>query len=208
MSPASPSFEATLGDRDDLFSADLPAVVHGGSGADILRAGGAPSGLGAHLFGDSGHDRLVGQDGLDTLDGGPARDRLSGGDDTDRLAGGRGDDTLRGESGDAALRGGPGRDTLDGGGEGFDQLYGEGGRDRLEARDGHPDDVRCRGGDGALLDRVDMLSGRCGRTVRVGAPRTVPVGDLDSLPLAFALTSFPGDSLGTGVGCPADRTRP
>jgi len=207
LSPGLPSFEATLGDRDDVFSADLPAVVHGGSGADILRAGGVPFGLGGHLYGDSGDDRLVGHGGYDTLDGGPARDRLFGGGDTDVLAGGPGDDTLRGDSGDDALSGGPGRDRLDGG-RGFDQLYGEGGRDRLEARDGNPDDVHCQGGDGAMLDRVDMLSGRCGRTVRVGAPRAVPVGDLDSLPLAFALTFVPGDSLGTGVGCPADRTRP
>ena len=97
------SFEAMLGDGDDVFAADLPAVAHGGSGADSLRVGGA-------LFGDSGDDSLSSQSGQDTLHGGPGRDRLSGGVDQDTLAGGSGDDLLRGEQGDDVLRGGPGRD--------------------------------------------------------------------------------------------------
>jgi len=202
-----PSFEAMLGDGDDVFSADLPAVAHGGSGADTLSVEGELSVVGVLLFGDSGNDRLVGQGGEDRLEGGSARDTLFGGADIDTLAGGAGDDLLRGESDSDTLRGGPGRDALHGG-PGFDQLYGEGGGDRLDARDGDTDDVHCQGSDNAILDRVDMLSGRCRRSVRVGAPRAVPVGDLDSLPLVLALTSFPGDSLGTGVGCPADRTRP
>lgn len=194
-------FEATLDDGDDIFSADLRTLARGGSGADLLRAGGL-------LFGDSGDDRLYGSEFSDTLNGGSGRDRLSGGADIDRLAGGPGDDTLRGESDSDVLRGGPGRDRLDGG-PGFDQLDGKGGRDRLQARDGHTDEVHCQDGDGAELDRVDMLSGRCGRTVRVGAPRAVPVGDLSSTPLAFVVTSGDlTDSLGTGVGCPADRTEP
>jgi Ca2+-binding RTX toxin-like protein len=164
--------------------------------------------VGVALFGDSGDDSLSSQSGQDTLDGGPGRDRLSGGVDQDRLVGGSGDDLLRGESGDDVLRGGPGRDLVDGG-RGFDQLYGDGGDNRLEARDGHTDDVRCRRGDGAKLDRLDMLRGRCAHQSRSGAPRTVPVGDLSSTPLAFAVSSGDlGDSLGTGVGCPADRTRP
>jgi hypothetical protein len=202
------SFEAMLGDGDDVFAADLPAVAHGGSGADNLGVDGVLHGGGGALFGDSGDDSLWGQSGQDTLDGGPGRDRLFGRVDQDTLAGGSGDDLLRGESGDDVLRGGSGRDLVDGG-RGFDQLYGDGGRDRLDARDGHTDDVHCRGGDGAKLDRLDMLRGRCAQRARGGAPRTVPVGDLSSTPLAFAVSSGDlGDSLGTGVGCPADRTRP
>ena len=194
------SFEAMLGDGDDVFAADLPAVAHGGSGADDLRVDGV-------LFGDSGDDSLSSQSGQDALHGGPGRDRLSGGVDQDTLAGGAGDDLLRGEQGDDVLRGGPGRDLVDGG-RGFDQLYGDG-RDRLDASDGHTDDAHCRHGDGAKLDRLDMLRGRCAQLARGGAPRTVPVGDLSSTPLAFAVSSGDlGDSLGTGVGCPADRTRP
>ena len=202
------SFEAMLGDGDDVFAADLPAVAHGGSGADSLRLNGVLHGVGGALFGDSGDDSLSSQSGQDTLDGGPGRDSLSGGVDQDTLAGGSGDDLLRGEQGNDVLRAGPGRDLVDGG-RGFDQLYGDGGENRLDARDGHTDDVRCRRGDAAKLDRLDMLRGRCAQQSRGGAPRTVPVGDLSSTPLAFAVSSGDlGDSLGTGVGCPADRTLP
>jgi serralysin len=202
------SFEAMLGDGDDVFATDLPAVAHGGSGADSLRVDGVLPGVGGALFGDSGDDSLSSQSGQDTLHGGPGRDRLSGGVDQDTLAGGSGDDLLRGEQGDDVLRGGPGRDLVDGG-RGFDRLYGDGGDNRLDARDGHTDDVRCRRGDAAKLDRLDMLRGRCAQQARGGAPRTVPVGDLSSTPLAFVVSSGDlGDSLGTGVGCPADRTRP
>lgn len=188
-------FEATLADGDDVLSANLALVAHGGSGKDVLRGSGS-------LYGESGADTIVGEGDEDVLKGGSGRDRLAGGGHG-HLSGGSGADIVNGRRGDDLLRGGPGGDLLDGG-RGFDIFDGGGGRDRLHARDRHPDIVECRGADRATLDRLDMLRGRCARVARTGAARAVPVGDLSSDPLTLGVTTE-ADSLGTGVGCPADR---
>jgi Ca2+-binding RTX toxin-like protein len=89
----------------------------------------------------------------------------------DVLVGTRGDDVLKGLGGKDVLRGGGGRDLLIGGG-GTDALHGEGGhdsfnirdgvelrargRDRIYARDGHPDEINCgEGRDLAVVDPVE-----------------------------------------------------
>ncbi len=89
----------------------------------------------------------------------------------DRLVGTRGDDLLKGLKGRDVLIGGAGRDVLIGGG-GPDSLHGDGGRDsfnmrdgvelaakgrdRIYARDGHPDAINCGAGrDLAVVDEVE-----------------------------------------------------
>ena len=97
--------------------------------------------------------------------------RIAGGAGPDRLVGTRGDDELAGLRGPDRLRGGPGRDVLIGG-RGADRLTGDGGhdafnmrdgvelaapgRDRIYARDGHPDSISCGAGrDLAVVDAVE-----------------------------------------------------
>ena len=89
----------------------------------------------------------------------------------ERIVGTRGNDTLDGRSGSDNLIGKGGRDVLIGGG-GEDSLHGDGGRDsfnmrdgkplaakgrdRIYARDGHPDEINCGAGrDLAVVDEVE-----------------------------------------------------
>lgn len=89
----------------------------------------------------------------------------------DHLVGTKGDDLLKGLKGKDVLIGGRGRDVLIGGG-GPDSLHGDGGRDsfnmrdgielaargrdRVYARDGHPDEINCGAGrDLAVVDEVE-----------------------------------------------------
>ena len=89
----------------------------------------------------------------------------------DRLVGTKGDDVLKGRNGVDNLKGKGGRDVLIGGG-GEDALHGDGGRDsfnmrngkvlaakgrdRIYARDGHPDEINCGAGkDLAVVDEVE-----------------------------------------------------
>jgi hypothetical protein len=89
----------------------------------------------------------------------------------DRLLGTKGDDVLKGLAGSDVLHGGGGRDVLIGG-RGADKLYGDGGRDgfnmrdgvqlaakgrdRIYARDGHPDEINCGAGrDLAVVDQIE-----------------------------------------------------
>ncbi len=96
---------------------------------------------------------------------------LAGGRGADRIVGTNGGDELLGRGGADTLRGGPGRDVLIGG-KGPDRLTGDGGhdefnmrdgaalaapgRDRIYARDGHPDSISCgAGNDLAVVDVVE-----------------------------------------------------
>jgi Ca2+-binding RTX toxin-like protein len=89
----------------------------------------------------------------------------------DHLLGTKGDDLLKGLKGRDVLHGGGGRDVLIGG-RGLDSLHGDGGhdsfnmrdgvqlaakgRDRIYARDGHPDEINCGAGrDLAVVDEVE-----------------------------------------------------
>jgi Ca2+-binding RTX toxin-like protein len=132
-----PGFTVTSGGILDVYReqlVDADDVVHGGSGNDrIYGAGGNDL-----LFGDPGNDLLAGGEGSDALFGGPGDDRLTGelhgyaerpfdlvngtrlitypyyvssyGDDI--LDGGEGNDELAGEGGTDVLFGGEGADTL------------------------------------------------------------------------------------------------
>jgi Ca2+-binding RTX toxin-like protein len=90
---------AYLGDGDDHLTISsqvkVPAVIHGGPGADHLNSGGAP----AALLGDQGDDHLLGGAGRTILIGGGGRDVLTAGAGGDVLLGGSAnvdgdDDTL------------------------------------------------------------------------------------------------------------------
>jgi Ca2+-binding RTX toxin-like protein len=89
----------------------------------------------------------------------------------ERIVGTKGDDVLKGRSGSDNLIGKGGRDLLVGGG-GEDSLHGDGGRDsfnirggeplpakgrdRIYARDGHPDSINCGAGrDLAVVDPIE-----------------------------------------------------
>jgi hypothetical protein len=100
-----------LGGGDDVLSygINLPAIVYGGPGKDIVGTGGGDD----ILLGGSGDDLLGGNDGDDQFDDDIAGDY--GGDDL--FSGGPGDDTMNA----GTEQTGVGKDTFDGG-TGFDRV--------------------------------------------------------------------------------------
>jgi hypothetical protein len=89
-------------------------------------------------------------------------ERIVGTNGDDDLDGARGDDNLIGKGGRDVLIGGGGDDKLtgDGGRDSFNMIDGEPvpapGRDRIYARDGHPDSINCGAGrDLAVVDDVE-----------------------------------------------------
>ena len=72
------SIHAEMGAGNDIFHVsaflDLPTIIDGGEGDDILSAGGGPS----LIFGGAGNDLLVGGRDRSVLVGGSGRDRLLG----------------------------------------------------------------------------------------------------------------------------------
>ena len=108
-----------------------------------LAAAGAVA-LAVTRTGTSGGERIVGTKGADLLDGRGGKDNLIGREGRDVLIGGGGEDRLEG----------------DGGRDGFNMRAGEAlaapGRDRIYARDGHPDEIDCGAGrDLAVVDAVE-----------------------------------------------------
>ncbi|WP_236626075.1 PKD domain-containing protein, partial [Rhodopirellula baltica] len=82
------SIEAKMRDGNDIFRASawvtVPATIDGGSGNDVLTAGGGSS----LLLGGEGNDFLLGGQARNVLIGGGGRDHLLGGRDEDLLIGG------------------------------------------------------------------------------------------------------------------------
>jgi len=102
---------------DTLLLLDGDNWADGGAGADNISSG-------------TGADELAGGGGNDNLDGGDGGDTLDGGADDDMLFGRDGNDVLRGGSGADIFWLGNGDDTvLVRAGDGYDQLYGDGGGD-------------------------------------------------------------------------------
>jgi len=103
-------------------AADLPdgIVVDGGAGSDRLVIG-MFTDIPVLLLGGAGKDLLVAGPGDDVLDGGAGPDRLLGGDGNDLLDGGAGADRLDGGAGNDSLSGGTGKDAVTGG-DGNDQF--------------------------------------------------------------------------------------
>ncbi len=173
-------------------SEDTPAVA---CGAPAVRVEAALGG---------GDDTFVSLDNGETapgtptpplrVDGGPGNDVLRGSRSGDTLLGGPGSDELRGEGGDDVLDGGPGRDDLQGDSVLTGELDDFGvptapafGGDRLLARDGEGDLLRCGPGtDSVIADALDSSAAmeECERrdglgkmAVRIGAVRQVRLGD-------------------------------
>src|SRR5829696_409927 len=97
--------------------------------------------LGVTHTGSPQGERIEGTNGDDLLDGRSGEDTLIGKGGRDVLIGGGGDDRLRGDGGRDSfnMRGG--------------ELIAAPGRDRIYARDGHPDEINCGAGrDLAVVD--------------------------------------------------------
>ncbi len=137
-------------------------VYIGGAGADLLD------------FSDASAAIRISLDGV--ADDGPAGEADNAGTDIENLKGGRGNDTLVGNSGRNLIEGFAGNDTLRGGspppprtgtsisllgddtldgGIGSDVMHGEGGDDRLLARDAVDDQETAAMSCGAGNDRLD-----------------------------------------------------
>jgi hypothetical protein len=86
-------------------------------------------------------------------------DKLRGTPWEDQLFGMRGDDRITGLAGADLIKGGADQDSIKAG-DGVDLVIGGGGNDRIWARDGEADRVKCGGGrDKALVDRQDRAKG-------------------------------------------------
>lgn len=181
----------------------LPVTINGGTGDDVLTAGGGAvtftggagndqltGGEGADfLLGDDGDDVLIAGGGSDTLRGGSGNDYLDGGRDQDFLLGGTGNDQLFGGDGADEADGQRGDDTIDGG-AGNDVLLGGSGRDRISGGrgddriDGGDDDDELFGEEGA-----DEIDGGRGNDLIEGGQRNDVLGGGDG-----------DDTLGGGTG--------
>jgi Ca2+-binding RTX toxin-like protein len=154
--PAAPNADQADSDGDGI-----------GNACDSTPSGGGTQGVAGGAGGCT--NRIVGSRRQDLLRGTPGPDLLLGLRRSDRLLGLDGDDCLRGGSGSDLLKGGAGADRLSGGraadqvngGPGTDVIRGGARGDRIKARDGEADRVRCgRGIDLVLADGADVLR-RC-----------------------------------------------
>jgi Ca2+-binding RTX toxin-like protein len=146
-----------IGDRDpgnDVYS--------GGAGVDLLDFRATEGGVAVSLDGvandgPSGQADNAGTD-LENIKGGRGNDTLVGNSGRNLIEGFAGNDTLRGGSPPTTRTDSPinflGDDTLDGG-IGSDVMHGEGGDDRLLARDAVDDQVAAAMTCGAGNDRLD-----------------------------------------------------
>jgi len=127
----------------------------GGDPDDPLRPGGCAN----ELFGTPAADRLDGGPGGDLILAFGGADRVRGRDGHDCLIGSSGRDRLLGEDGFDRLSGGRGGDRLDGG-PGANAYDAGPGNDRVNARNGRRETVRCGPGDDrARVDRSDRARG-------------------------------------------------
>jgi hypothetical protein len=178
------------GDRDDgevgekdQIGADVENI-EGGAGADTLVGDQRAN----RLAGEGGTDQIAGAGGADLLDAnGIGLYGTRGPKTKDRLDGGAGDDVLLGSAGDNTLLPGPGQDAASG----------LGGRDRIRARDGAVDEIRCGSGrDATSVDGLDFVAGGCESLRRRGAAGAVPLAMWDAGSSSDVQILY--------VGCPAD----
>lgn len=156
------------GARSEQLSVSLDGARNDGAageaddvGADVERVrGGLADDV---LLGNATRNILDGSHGNDTLRGGGGEDDLMAGEGDDRLSGEDGQDYLQGANGDDELDGGAGVDTFNGDGDGHCAACGVG-ADRIFARDGLTEEIRCgRGEDTAILDPTDKTDQECER---------------------------------------------
>jgi len=121
------------GSGDDVIvvsdDVNVELEIHGGSGDDILIAGGGIFTLDGgdgddYLRGGNVGGTLRGGAGRDLIDGGQAGDTIEGGEGDDYLFGWLGEDEIYGDGGDDYIRGGLGADTIHGG-DGKDKIFGD-----------------------------------------------------------------------------------
>jgi len=147
---------AKAGDDDIELDAAFPGgssdVAYGGRGRDCIDGGGG----GDLMVGGPGNDDRPCEftafvDPLAAMTGGPGNDRIEGGPGNDSMNGIFDDDTLLGGTGDDLLRDDSTQDR--------DRLFGNRGRDTLDARDGDGDDFvdGGRGFDDCFGDRGDRF---------------------------------------------------
>ena len=153
--------------NDVLTGTDRRDSILAGRGDDRIAA------RGGHDFVDAGlgDDVVYAGEGNDAVYGGPGSDRLVGGAGRDFLAGNVGDDLIdardpsRRDLSDGCLR--PcWRPTVP---RNADTVWADAGDDRILARDGRVDAIRCHGGrDVVSADRIDRISpfGDCEVVVR------------------------------------------
>jgi hypothetical protein len=208
-------------------SADTPATVSGGDGADTITGGGGAD----TLSGGAGEDVFVGGGGGDVVSGGPDTDTMDYsaasspiaadpdgaaddgpfgegdtlGTDVERLLGGSAGDSLTAGVAGTVLFGAAGDDTLTGG-PGPDVFNGGNGVDRIFARDGLAEDVDCGEAIDVLdLDPVDRLAANC--DVPPGDPPAaddpVPDGNAGAAPGTEAPAGADGFGPRPGVLPPA-----
>jgi hypothetical protein len=128
---------------------------NGGAGDPDAPLGG--EGCAAELLGTGAADELEGTAAGDLILGFGGGDRIRGRDANDCLIGGKGRDRMRGDAGRDRLTGDSGADRLDGG-PGKNAYDAGGGDDRISARNGVRDVIRCGPGhDHAWIDTEDRL---------------------------------------------------
>ena len=133
-----------------------PGVGNGPTGGDG-GAGPASGGCSNVISGGKKPERLAGTSFGDTIRGNGGRDQVTSGDGDDCVFGGRGRDALMGQAGNDRLSGGKGRDLASGGS----------GDDRIKARGGGKDKVRCGAGDDiAIVDGRDKRPRGCEKVRR------------------------------------------
>ena len=156
------------GARRRRVTADLDGARDDGERGERDLLGVGVTGIGGGRAGDvltggAGHNQLIGGPGTDLLQGRGGDDALAATTtstrlgtpgrgvrqtDRDRLVGGRGQDLLEGSAGPNLLAPGPGPDAV----------YGAGGADRIQARDGFVDQIRCGDArDRVSEDEIDVL---------------------------------------------------
>ena len=152
-------FNAIIGDdaTERLGGTKRDDYIEGNGGDDTILA-------------RRGNDRVVGGAGSDLIFGQAGNDELLGGDGDDKLFGGRGNDILSGGAGRNILRGGNGNDTFVLSEEGFADIRGFGGGDRLSlgaslqfsdldvSQQGRNTLIQAEGEQIALLRRVDAAT--------------------------------------------------
>jgi Ca2+-binding RTX toxin-like protein len=94
----------------------------------------------------------------DTVQGLGGDDLIDGANGNDVLDGGAGNDTIFGGGNDDTITGGPGVDSLSGEGSASGLFISIAGNDRIDARDGNPENLNCGpGADTAIVDADDVV---------------------------------------------------
>ncbi|HEX8521348.1 MAG TPA: hypothetical protein VF669_03765 [Tepidisphaeraceae bacterium] len=104
-------------------------TVSGGDGDDTLNGDYGDD----TFYGDAGNDRIDDSSGNNVFHGGSGNDFITGGADSDTLYGDDGNDRLVGNLGKDVVYGGKGNDRLAARDESVDRLFGEDGRDTVDA---------------------------------------------------------------------------